>query len=121
MKTYSIDDYFVLHSNCVPVKGASRSLICDLQREKYFYIPNDLFEILKTVSSIKINKIYSSFTPEDRLIVDEYFSYLLDNDLGFIDNEPLRFPEMSNEWDSPSKITNSIIDVDEVNILNSLF
>lgn len=118
MKTYSIDEYFVLHSNCIPVKGASRSLICDLQREKYFYIPNDLFEILKTVRSTRINKIYSSFALEDRLIVDEYFNYLLDNDLGFIDNEPFRFPEMSNEWDSPSKITNSIIDVDQINILN---
>jgi SPASM domain peptide maturase of grasp-with-spasm system len=38
--------YFKLFANCLPVKGASRSTICDVQRTELYFIPNELYETL---------------------------------------------------------------------------
>lgn len=107
-------DYFVLFANCMPVKGITRSLICDLQRNQYWFIPEGLYDILtedlkkrKSVSSIKIK--YKNKFDE---VIDEYFEFLVSNELGFFttQEELDNFPLLNLEWDEPSLITNSIID-----------
>ena len=113
MRNYNDDSYFLLYANCMPVKGAARSLICDLLKGKYYYIPNDLFEILQQAKTTKLIDIFNPFEENERKIIDEYIAFLLENDLGFIDTEPAVFPEMNIEWDYPATITNSIIDIDE--------
>ena len=37
---------FALFACCIPVKGARRSTLCDLQRGSFQFIPNGLYEIL---------------------------------------------------------------------------
>ena len=49
---------FSLFASCIPVKGISRSIICDLQRTNYVFIPNSLYDLItdhhhKTIRSIK--------------------------------------------------------------------
>ena len=48
--------YLKFYTNIICVKGANRSTICDLQREKSELIPNDLYffiEKIKTKISVK--------------------------------------------------------------------
>lgn len=116
MKRKNEKGYFILHANCIPVKGASRSLISDLQRGRFFYIPNDLYDILTTIKQNRLEDIYNFYGESNHDILDEYINFLLEKDLGFIDDEPEGFIDLDMEWDFPAQVTNSIIDIEESNI-----
>jgi SPASM domain peptide maturase of grasp-with-spasm system len=116
MKQLNSSHYFILYANCIPVKGATRSLICDLQLGRYFYVPNSLLEILKSTKEIRLLEILNSYEDNDRVIVESYFDFLVDNNLGFLDTDPKSFPDLSLEWDFPSEITNSIVDIEPAKI-----
>lgn len=109
---YKETDYFILYSNCIPVKGAVRSTVCDLQTGKYFHIPNDLFELLEKAKYTLLAELYKQYGKENTSIIDEYINFMLENGLGFVDSEIANFPKISLRWDTPSDITNSIIDLD---------
>jgi SPASM domain peptide maturase of grasp-with-spasm system len=113
MKKEYLNRYFVLHANCIPTKGFNRSLITDFQRYRYYYVPNDLVEVLDFTKSKTLDEIYGMHSTDNASILNEYFDFLTDNELGFIDDEREVFPELSLEWDSPSAITNAIIDVEQ--------
>jgi SPASM domain peptide maturase of grasp-with-spasm system len=104
--------YFKLFANCIPVLGAERSIVCDLQRFGFHFIPNVLFEILSEHSDKKIDDIKSYYDNEADAIIDEYFKFLEDHELGFFTNEPECFPKLENVWKTPSLINNAIIDID---------
>lgn len=116
MADFNIDTYYIPYANCIPVKGVRRSLICDLQIGRYYYIPNDLFEILSSVKSIRLSDMFKEFDVDDHQTLNEYFDFLIKNNLGFLDDEPNLFPDLSREWDFPGRISNAIIDVEESNI-----
>jgi SPASM domain peptide maturase of grasp-with-spasm system len=107
-------NFFILFSNCIPVSGRSRSVICDLQKSQYWFIPNALYEILSTQKRASIEEIKerTNVSSED---LDEYISFLLSNELGFLGSRDDldRFPSVDLKWDVPGIITNSIIDMDE--------
>ncbi len=102
---------FRLFACCVPVRGARRSTLCDLQRKTYRFIPNGLYEILtehrgKTVDELK--ELYEHKFDEE---IDEYFEFLIKLELGFWCDDPEAFPDLDLSWEMPSAITNAIVDV----------
>ncbi len=105
---------YLFFANCVPVKGAQRSIICDLQRNAYTLIPNSLVDLLIDNRFLDIDNITQHLTKSDVAILNEYIEYL--QELEFIypinDNEFDHFPELSMQWNFPSIITNMVIDVD---------
>ncbi len=101
---------FILFSDCIPVKGISRSIICDTMNNKYFYIPNGLYEILEKYNGKTIQSVKKKFNHEYDEIIDEYFTFLFDNRLVFFNSNPELFPKINLQWTSSSPITNSIID-----------
>jgi len=105
-------NYFILFANCIPVKGNNRSIICDLQRNQFWYIPNDLYKILIELKGNSISEIKQIYESKQDDIIQEYFDFLVANELGFIGNlfDLQSFPNISQEWDEPSIITNAIID-----------
>ncbi|WP_299122159.1 grasp-with-spasm system SPASM domain peptide maturase [uncultured Winogradskyella sp.] len=103
---------FKLFSNCIPVKGAKRSTICDLQRNEVKLIPNDLAEILIKYEGKAIGEIKVIYQNKYDSIIDEYFEFLLENEFIFFTNQPELFPKMSLDWEDPSVINNAIIDRD---------
>jgi len=103
--------YFKLFACCIPVLGAERSIVCDLQRFNFLFIPNILFEILSEYADKKIVDIKSYYENEVDDIIEEYFKFLEDNELGFFTNEPECFPKLENIWKTPSIITNALIDI----------
>lgn len=111
MISYKNNDYLILFANCIPVKGSRRSTICDLQRNQYFLIPNDLYYILGQIKENKLLEIYAKYEKINEETLDSYFNFILDNELGFIDTNPKLFPNLNLDWKVPSKITNSIIEI----------
>jgi SPASM domain peptide maturase of grasp-with-spasm system len=105
---------FILFADCIPVKGFNRSIICDTQNNIYHFIPNGLYDILEKYNGKTIREIKSAFENEYDEIIDEYFDFLIANKLIFFNLKPDLFPKISIDWNSPSSITNIIIDYDEV-------
>lgn len=107
-----VNDLFRLFANCLPVKGARRSLICDVQKQRARFIPNDLFFILTERAGRTLSAIKNEYSEEDGHTLDDYFNMLVEEDFGFWCNEPENFPALDLAWDRPEKITNAIVDVD---------
>ena len=104
---------FILFSDCIPVKGFNRSIICDTKNNIYFFIPNGLYDILDKYNGKTIDTIKNDFNYEYDEIIDDYFDFLVENKLIFFNSNPNLFPKINTNWQSPSLITNAIIDFDE--------
>lgn len=102
--------YFKLFACCIAVKGALRSSICDLQREEVKLIPNSLYTILTEHQHQTYSQIQQAYDYDETL--DEYFDFLVDNELGFWTDTPEFFPALDMTWQTHSIINNAIIDVD---------
>ncbi|MGB3183895.1 MAG: grasp-with-spasm system SPASM domain peptide maturase [Cyclobacteriaceae bacterium] len=106
---------FRLYANCIPVKGARRSVVCDLQRGKVVFITNDLHDILKDHPESSFKELINTFGEGNEPILLEYFSYLEANDLGLwcTKSEIKHFPPLDLSFEHPYPIDNVIIDIDE--------
>jgi len=109
-----LNKHFKLFANCIPCKGATRSTIIDLQRNKLIFIPNGLYDILQ-IKNKTIKEIQLMFNKKHEKIIIDYFKYLVEEELGFYcEKEELDlFPELNLLWEEPSQITNAIIHVDK--------
>src|SRR5690554_519631 len=111
-----MEKFFLLYSNCILVNGYSRSIVCDLQYNKYSLIPNSLLEILQKFNGKRFTDILSIFKEEgEKDIIREYFEFLFENDFIFFSDTPQYFPQMSLDWKEPLLINNAIIDVSSEN------
>lgn len=102
---------FRLFSNCMLVRGHSRSVICDLQRNAYHLIPHTLHDLFNDNQILEFDSV--DYSESERVVLSEYIDFLLEKDMVFEvdqDEEGL-FPGLNPEWDYPSNITNAIIDV----------
>ena len=104
---------FKIFSNCIPVKGHTRSTICDLQRKEVKLIPNDLYTILTMFNGKTVEEIKGYYKNEFDEIIDEYFEFLEENELIFFTDAPEQFPEMPAMWYEPFEITHAILDFSE--------
>ncbi|WP_447951553.1 hypothetical protein [Chryseobacterium koreense] len=97
---------------CLLVRGAYRSLICDTQRGQYYYIPNDLYELLKNdFKRYNIEKIRAIFGTENHSTIDKYVTFIIKNEIGFLDNKIIEeLIPIDLRYEVPEKITSCIID-----------
>lgn len=105
--------FFKLFANCIPVKGAARGVICDLQRNDVTPVPNDLCDILIEFDNKSVMEIQAAYDPSVHDTLAQYFRFLEEKEYGFWTDEPFSFPPLDLAWKSPYTITNAIIDVDE--------
>ena len=103
---------FRLYANCLPVCGARRSVICDVQRQRYSFIPNQLYKILMDLQGRTVDEIKAMYGYSHDSVIDSYFQFLLSNGYGFYSDDPAAFPALDLSWDHPAVITNAIVDVD---------
>lgn len=115
---FPIDIPFHLFSSCIPVKGGVRSVIYDLQREEFDYIPNSLYDILFEYKNISFSNLLEKFkTAEDKKNLEDYFNFLFEKEFIFfskLDSE--FFPEYNIEYFKPYNFSCLIIDVKEINL-----
>jgi SPASM domain peptide maturase of grasp-with-spasm system len=104
---------FKLYSACIPVKGASRSIICNLEKGNFNYIPNSLYDILTEYKNCNIEKIKDDFDERSHAELDKHFSFLTENGFGFWCDTPEEFIDMELDWDRSPCITNAIIDIND--------
>lgn len=103
---------FKLFANCIAVNGARRASICDLQRGSCHLIPNDLYEILTRFRERPLSEIKDAYGKAEWPVIDEYFAFLVENELGFWCDDPAAFPDLDLGWETHERVTNAIIDVD---------
>ncbi|WP_299178314.1 grasp-with-spasm system SPASM domain peptide maturase, partial [uncultured Chryseobacterium sp.] len=110
---------YKLYADIIPVKGYSRSILLDVTKKNYWYITNELFDILnEEINFEDLERKYSN----DIKILYQYKKFLLKNDLIFpiSQDETDHFPRINLKWYTPSQITNMLIDVDHKTSISSL-
>lgn len=107
--------HFALHANCIPVRGASESLICDLGRGECLPIENGLLDILEhnACSSMTVGELMAFYNHKCDAGIAALFSYLEGRGYGFFTDMPECFPPMSLQWDSPYPLTNAVLEVQD--------
>lgn len=106
------DEYLLIYSNCIPVKGVTNAVLIDFQTLKYFTITTSFFEFITFYNGWKLYDIYKQFNIEELEEINEYIRLLVKYRFARIVpyNPYSLFPKLSLKWDNPSTITNAIID-----------
>lgn len=109
-----MDKYIKLFANCIIVKGISRSVVCDLQRNTFKLIPNSLATLFKNENFLHLEKAYKNLNDSDIEIFNDYLEFLIKYEFIFFcsKKELKKFPLLKLEWDYPAQISNAIIDID---------
>lgn len=108
--------YLKLYSCCHFIKGASRTLLLDSQRQQYFFVPNAMQTFIDIISGQALSEALSELEKEDRSVAEEYLDFLLTHELAFYCNsleEYESFPDMDKTWDYPALITNAVFEIDD--------
>lgn len=107
--------YFKFFESCMIVDGANRSLICDLQRKNFEFIPKDLSIVIKEFDGKKISDIKTKYNNKFDSIIDEYFHFLYEREYVFFTSSPFLFPKISQQFHSPFQVSNALLDVNDKN------
>lgn len=99
-----------LFASCILVNGANRSIICDLQRNSFAIIPNDLYNVFVSNDGKSLFEIKFFYDNQYDTIIDDYYKFLLENEYIFLTEYPHLFPKMSLDWYESSLVNNAIID-----------
>lgn len=104
--------YFVLTRGCIPVQGIHRSLLCDLDRERYLLIDNELFEILMLRHKLPVGTILQQYNPMRREEIGAYFRTLwLHEWISYSDRPADEHLPLRDTWFSdPAILTNALFD-----------
>lgn len=107
---------FKLYANCVLCRGFSRSAIYDLQKNVVHLIPNSLYQLLVEYGKLTPAEIKKVFQNEHDEIIDDYFNFLMENDLLFTfesQNLGELFPDLDFTFKAPFEIDNCIWDISQ--------
>jgi SPASM domain peptide maturase of grasp-with-spasm system len=105
---------FKIFASCLPVKGYSRSLVCDPARQALTFIPNGLYHIMTEWEGYTRAEVYAGFAADQHAVLDEYFALMETEEWIYWlqkEDEAL-FPSLQETWDFPGHISNAIIDAD---------
>lgn len=110
------DLFFVLHSTCKTVKGASRSVLIDYARGSVYYLPNEYYDLLQCIDRKPIHTIISQFQEAESLDnFHEFISFLKDEEIAFFTNDLTAFPPRSDHYhETPNFLDDIIIELDPV-------
>lgn len=111
--------HFKTFANCLVVKGATRSMICDLQRQESDFIPNDMVEVLAELNAKKpLEVVFQLFGEENKEIIQEYLDYIDEKEYGFYceEDEFDLFPDLDKTYEVPAHITNTVVELKQEDI-----
>jgi SPASM domain peptide maturase of grasp-with-spasm system len=115
IETQNRERYFSVFASCLPVRGANRSVIMDIQRGSYIYIPNSLHDFLPHFKERKLSDLLNEFK-DDAETIENYVEYLLSYEVGFFTDNPEHFPAIDMEFNHPMEILDAIIELSHENI-----
>ena len=110
--------YLIPLTSCLTTIGFCRSTSCDFQQKEFSFFPNAFANLLGSHKHQKLADIYTDYGQENEKIIDEYLNHIQANRFAYFGtkNEVSLFPDFSLEWDYPSKISNSVIDIGAYNL-----
>ena len=88
-------EFIRLFSCCMPIKGACRSAIYDLQRNDIKLIPNALYDLILYFDKLKQDQLILYYGENNKNTTQEYLDFLINNELAFtcsgdeVENFPL--------------------------------
>ncbi len=95
-----------------PVRGACKSILCDLQRAQYYPIPLQLFEILTVHQGLSVLAIKALYPVDQSKTIEGYFAFLISEELGFwLQEDAEHFPDLDLGYEHPERINNAVIDI----------
>jgi SPASM domain peptide maturase of grasp-with-spasm system len=106
--------YFVQLAHCVFVKGARRTVLCDLQRQQLWFVPADMQPLLEASRYQTLEEIYAAAGAENKETLDEYFSFLLEKEAIFLTphrEDINRFLPLPLKNEHFGLVQNAIIDI----------
>ncbi|HMU05853.1 MAG TPA: hypothetical protein PJ990_19600 [Saprospiraceae bacterium] len=86
-----MEQFFKLFSDCIPVRGIGRGVICDLSQQRYRFIPLELFDVLALADKFSIYTLNQMFPDVElflNLFIKENYGFLCD------ENELSMFPKL---------------------------
>lgn len=107
-----MDFNYILYPDCILVKGAMKSAIYDLTRNKILFIPNTLYQILFEFNGFPLNILKGIYEGEEDTL-NEYLEFLLKHEFLYQSYETPAFEQISTVCKSSALISNIIIDVKE--------
>ncbi len=105
--------YFKTFSNCILVKGYNRSTINDVQRNKIYIIPNDIYYVIEKLNKkIPISDVLKEYDEEEKTIIKEAIEFMVEEEYGFYcDYEEYDlFTSLNTTYSKPHLIDNIIIE-----------
>jgi len=108
---------FIMYSTCVPVKGAKRSAIYDLQRQELSFIPNDLYDMISRFNKNSVEDILKAYPKTEEETILEYLEYLISGEFAFMgsSDDAILISDLNLEWDYFGKVSNSIFEYSHLN------
>lgn len=101
--------HFKLYASCILVKGISRTSLCDVQKGKIYFIPNDIAMLISNgeVTAEAISKNES---------LEKWMDILVKSNLGFLTKNPEYYPDLSHDWATPEVVAYAIIEMDTLTL-----
>jgi SPASM domain peptide maturase of grasp-with-spasm system len=103
--------YFKLFACCLAVRGAARSLVCDVQRGVVVPISNALYDLLSAFRETPVEEVLAPHPAEVAAGVRRTLAAMVEKELGFWCQDPAEFPDLDLSWDRPAAITNAIVEL----------
>jgi SPASM domain peptide maturase of grasp-with-spasm system len=107
----AVPPYFSLFACCLPVRGAARSVICDVQRGALIPISNALYDLLRAFREQPVAEVLDGCEPAVAEVVRRNLAGLVEKELGFWCDDPAEFPDLDLGWDRPAAVTNAIVEL----------
>lgn len=103
---------FVLYANCLPVLGATRALLCDLETQRLEFIPSALYDMLVNFENKALKEVIRAYGRQNEQQIREFYTFLLRKGYGQMMpvDEAVCFSRVSMDWKSPALIENAIVD-----------
>ncbi len=112
---------YIVTSTCLSIYGFTRSVIYDLPKMKFEFVPNSITNFLNLLSKKPFLIIYNETPNEYKEIIYEYLTYCLEKEYVLeipheIDKN--NFPKLSLEFEFPSIISNLVIKLNASSTIN---
>jgi hypothetical protein len=110
------ENYFVLYSDCIPVRGSIRSAIYDLTRHELILFPTSYFDILTHLIKHPLRTTLDQLKKHPlKQTIKSFIKFLEDNELGTTTTDPSVFVPIEVSWDHPAQIHNAITGIRRMN------
>jgi SPASM domain peptide maturase of grasp-with-spasm system len=120
-----MNEHLLLYSANVPVNGKNRSAIYCLSAGKLLFIPNSFYSVIQEMRISPLAVLREKYA-DDIDTFNEYCDFILDQDIGFIVDDPSCFPALDIQYHSPEIIQSALMEIagfgryDVINVLDQL-